>query len=107
MRLETSLISFILTFVKTFEFLLQFGHVLFKLDRFLFFGVILSVSFQIYLGHLFVFTVELVQFQDWVRLSLRIRRVVSEFVSFPVLLYAHFVALLAKSKVEALSTVDA
>ena len=69
--------------------------------------MVFGVSFKIYLGDFLVFTIELVQFQDWVRLSLWVRRVVSELVSFTVLLDAHLVALLTKSKVKALATVDA
>ena len=80
---------------------------MFKLDRFLFFRVVFGVSFKIYLGNLLVFAIELVQFQDWVRLSLWVRRVVSELVSFTVLLDAHLVALLTKSKVKAIAAVDA
>ena len=69
--------------------------------------MVFGVSFKIYLGNLLVFAIELVQFQDWVRLSLWVRRVVSELVSFTVLLDAHLVALLTKAKVKAIAAVDA
>ena len=106
-RLETSLNSWLLTFIETLQFFLQLRHVLFELDRFFLLGVVLSVRFKIDLGDLFVLAIELVQFHNWVGLSRSVWRVVSEFVSFTVLLDAHLVALLAKSEVEAFAAVDA
>lgn len=96
----------VLTFIESFEFLGQLSHVLLELDTLLLLIVILGVGFEINLGHFLVLTVELVQFKDWVGLTLRVRGIVSELVSLSVFLDADFVAFLAQAEIESIATVN-
>ena len=59
-----------------------------ELDALLFFIVILGEGFQINLWNLLILAVELVEFEDGVRLALRVGGIVAEFVSLSVLLDA-------------------
>lgn len=67
--------------------------------------MILGKCLEVYFRDFFVFAIELVQFQDWVGLALRVRGIVAEFIRFSMLLRAHLFTLLTASKVEAFATV--
>ena len=68
--------------------------------------MILGKCLEVYFRDSFIFAIELVQFQDWVGLALRVRGIVAEFIRFSMLLRAHFVTLLTASKVEAFATIN-
>ena len=67
--------------------------------------MVLGKCLEVYFRDSFVFAIELVQLQDWVRLALRVGGIVAELIRFSMLLRAHFVTLLTASKVEAFATV--
>ena len=96
----------LLTFLERFEVFGQLSHVLLELDTLLLLIVILGIGFEVNLGHFLVLTIELVQFKDWVGLTLRVRGIVAELVSLSVFLDANFVALFAQAKIESIATVN-
>ena len=96
----------VLTFIESFEFLGQLSHVLLELDTLLLLIVILGIGFEVNLGHFLVLTIELVQFKDWVGLTLWVWGIVAELVSLSVFLDADFVALFAQAKIESIATVN-
>ena len=63
-------------------------------------------DFKVNFGHLLIFAVEFVEFQDRVRLALRIRRIKSELIFFPMLLNPNFTTFLALTEIKILTTVD-
>ena len=104
-RLETSMESRLLTFVKTSEFFLELGHIFFELDPFLLFSVVFCIRLQVDHRHFLVFAVEFVKLDDRVRLTLWVGGVVAELISFTVLLHTDLVTLLSLAKVESFATI--
>lgn len=96
----------LLTWVEVFQFLGQCSHILLELYAFLLFVVVLRERLKVNLRHLLVLAVEFIQFKHRIRLALWVWGVVTELVSFAVLLNAHLVALLSAPKVEGLAAID-
>ena len=96
----------VLTFIQILKFLGQLSHVLLELDTLLLFIVVLRERLQVNFGYFLILTVELVQFKDGIGLTLGVRGVIAELISLSVFLDAHFVALLAKPKIETIAPVN-
>lgn len=81
------------------------GHVGLELLLRLGLDEVFRKCFQVNLSHLFIFTVEFVEFFRWIRLVLSTRRVVSELVSFAVKLIGNFLTLLTVAELAVLTLV--
>ena len=96
----------LLTFVEMLKLLCKLCHVLLKLDPLFLFVVVFGKGLKVNFWNFFILAVEFIQLEHGVGLTLRVWGVVAEFVSLSMLLSADLVALLTKTKVKILATVN-
>ncbi len=88
------------------KLLCQLCHVLLKLNSLFLFVVVFGKRLKVNFWDFFVLAVEFIQLEHRVGLTLRVWGIVAEFVSLSMLLSADLVALLTKTEVEFLATVN-